>query len=303
MGYFDLQVNGYAGVDFNTPGMESEKLEAVCRRLESQGVDSILATVITDTIPEMQARLRQIVALRKQSELARRVIQGIHIEGPFINPENGFRGAHPLDAVTLTDIGSMEQLLDAGDGLTRIVTLAPERDPGMKVTRLLADKGITVSAGHTNASLDELKQAVDAGLSMFTHTGNGCPATMHRHDNIVQRALSLRGQIWLCFIADGVHVPFFALKNYLALAGLEKTVIVTDAIVAADLGPGRFQFGRWDLLIGDDLVARAPDSSHFVGSTVTMPKSFENLTTHLGMSAAEARLLLEANPRRAIGLQ
>ena len=300
MGYFDLQVNGYAGVDFNSPGIEVGKLEAVCKRLEAQGVDGILATVITDTIPEMEMRLRQIVALRNQSEIVRRVIQGIHIEGPFINPEAGYRGAHPLDAITLTEVSAMERLLEAGSGLTRIVTLAPECDPGMKVTRLLADRGVVVSAGHTNATLDDLKQAVDAGLGMFTHTGNGCPATMHRHDNIVQRALSLRGKIWLCFIADGVHIPFFVLKNYLALAGLEKTVVVTDAIVAADLGPGRFQFGRWDLLIGEDLVARAPDSSHFVGSTVTMPKSYTNLIEQAGLSASDALRLLEVNPRKAL---
>jgi N-acetylglucosamine-6-phosphate deacetylase len=105
----------------------------------------------------------------------------------------------------------------------------------------------------------------------------------------------------VCFIADGAHIPFFALRNYLDIAGTDKTIVVTDAIVAADLGPGRYRFGRWDLKIGEDLVARSPDHSHLVGSTVTMQKSFQNLTEHLRITAGDARRLMEANPQRALG--
>ena len=111
----------------------------------------------------------------------------------------------------------MARLLDAA-GDSSDVTLAPERDNGFAVTRMLAGRGIIVSAGHTDATLEELRGAVDAGLSMFTHVGNGCPMHMNRHDNIVQRALSLSDRLWLCFIADGAHVPFVALGNYLRLA-------------------------------------------------------------------------------------
>jgi N-acetylglucosamine-6-phosphate deacetylase len=305
LGFFDLQVNGYAGVDFNSEisGPESvAAMEAVCLRLEQQNVEGILATVITDTVPVMTARLQRLAELRRQSPAMQRIVRGIHVEGPFINPAPGYRGAHPVDAITPTDTTAMQQFLDAADGMIKLVTLAPEGDPGMRVTRMLADQGVVVSAGHTDASLDDLKRAIDAGLTMFTHLGNGCPATMARHDNIIQRALSLRDKLWLCFIADGAHIPYFVLRNYLDLTGLDRTIVVTDCIVAADLGPGRFTFGRWDLNIGEDLVARAPDNSHLVGSTVTMPQSLINLTTHLGLSATDAHTLLEHNPKRAMGL-
>jgi len=305
VGFFDLQVNGYAGFDFNTDAAASsvaEAMDAVCLRLESQGVEGILATVITDTIPVMRARLATLATLYKQVPSMRRVVRGIHIEGPFINSAPGYRGAHPVDAITPSDVDDMEQLLEAADGLVRLVTLAPECDLGLQVTRMLAGKNIVISAGHTDATLNQLQAAIDAGLSMFTHLGNGCPAMMPRHDNIVQRALSLHKQLWLCFIADGVHVPYFVLRNYLDVTGLDKTIVVTDCIVAADLGPGRFSFGRWDLNIGEDLVARSPDNSHFVGSTVTMPKSFTNLTTQLGLNAGDAQRLLEHNPKLAMGL-
>jgi len=301
MEFFDLQVNGYAGVDFNSDGLSGAAVEGVCSRLESQGVDGILATVISDSLAVMEQRLRRLAGLLGERPEMRRMIRGIHVEGPFISPVDGYRGAHPADAIVPADWDAMQRLLEAGDGWVKLVTLAPEHDARAKVTRALAKRGIVVAAGHTDASLDQLQGAIDAGLTMFTHLGNGCPAVMARHDNIVQRALSLRKQLWLCFIVDGAHIPFFALKNYLELAGLEKAVVVTDAIVAADLGPGRYRFGRWDLEIGDDLVARSPDGSHLVGSTVTMTKSFENLTQRLGFSAADARLMTDANPRKAMG--
>jgi N-acetylglucosamine-6-phosphate deacetylase len=305
LGFFDLQVNGYAGFDFNTETIDettTEAMEAVCLRLEQQGVEAILATVITDTLPVMEARFKRLLALHRTIPAMQRVVRGFHMEGPFFNPTPGYRGAHPVDAIIPGNTDAMQQLMDAAGGMLKLVTLAPEVDAGMKVTRMLADRGVVVSAGHTDATLDQLKASIDAGLSMFTHLGNGCPGIMNRHDNIVQRALSLHKDLWLCFIADGAHIPYFALKNYLQITGLEKAIIVTDCIVAADLGPGRFSFGRWDLNIGEDLVARAPDNSHLVGSTVTMPKSFSNLTTELGFSAADAQTLLEHNPKRAMGL-
>ena len=299
MAYFDLQLNGYAGVDFNGDVLDRASLEMVCQRLESQGVGGILATVITDSIDVMEGRLGRIATLLEDHPELQRVIRGFHVEGPFINPNPGYRGAHPEDAIIPADTSLMERLLAAGRGFVRLVTLAPEFDSGLKVTRLLSDRGIVVSAGHTDASLDQLRAAIDNGLTMFTHVGNGCPASMPRHDNIIQRVLSLRGRLWLCFIADGVHIPFFVLSNYLDLIGLEKTIVVTDGIAASDLGPGRYTLGRWELNIGDDLIARSPDGSHLLGSTVTMPRTFHNLTNILGLSATAARLLTEDNPHTA----
>ncbi len=182
------------------------------------------------------------------------------------------------------------------------MTLAPERDTQSRVIQFLTSQGVRVSAGHTDASLDQLRAAIDAGLSLFTHLGNGCPMQMHRHDNIIQRALSLSDQLTLCFIADGVHVPWPALRNYLKTAGTERSVVVTDCISAAGLGPGRYRMGRWDLVIGADGVARAPDGSHFVGSAGTMPQTKENLKNHLGFCPDQIERLTRDNPRKAIGI-
>ena len=301
-GYFDLQVNGYVGVDFNQDDLTAEDLHRACRQMRDDGVAGCLATIITEKIDIMAHRLTRLVALREEDELVRSVIAGLHIEGPFINEQPGYRGAHPPDAITPADADAMKRLLDAAGGLARIVTLAPERDTDLAVTRLLSRQGIIVSAGHCNPSLDELRAAIDAGLSMFTHLGNGCLMYEHRHDNIIQRALFLAEHLWLCFIADGAHVAFPALHNYLRCAGLDRCIVVTDAMPAAGLGPGRYTLGRWDVQIGDDMVARAPDGSHLIGAAITMPQIIANLTTHVGLSEDAARRLTCTNPRRALGL-
>ena len=299
-GYFDLQINGYGGVDFNQDGLVPADLHLACERLERDGVGGALATIITEKLDLMLARLRRLVELREKDELVQRLIPGIHIEGPFINEALGFVGAHPPDAVIPADRETAKRLLDACEGLLKLFTLAPERDPSFAVTQFLSDAGVTVSAGHTDASLEQLRGSIDAGLRMFTHTGNGCPMQVHRHDNIIQRALHLREKLWLCFIADTVHVPAYALKNYLDLAG-DRAIVVTDAIAPAGLGPGRYTVGRWDLIIGEDMVSRSPDGSHFVGTAITMRQSYANLRSKLGLDEAKCRALLRDNPRRALG--
>ncbi len=230
----------------------------------------------------------------------RDVVWGIHIEGPFINETPGYVGAHPPHAVRPADLDNAKRLLEAADGLTRVVTLAPERDPGQKVTRYLAKQKILVSAGHCDPSMDELLSAIDAGLSLVTHLGNGCPAMLPRNDNIIQRVLSLRDQLMICFIADGVHVPLPELKNYLRLVGIERSIVVTDAISPARLGPGRYTLGGQQVVIGEDLVAHLPGSPLLMGSTATMPRMAALLREKIGLTDDEVHRLVSQNPYRLL---
>lgn len=299
-GFVDLQVNGYAGVDFNQDDLSSEQLHFACEKLREDGVAGILATIITADLPQMSARLARIAEIRRQDSLVREVVWGVHIEGPFINETPGYVGAHPAASVRPADVDAMKLLCDAADGLTKLVTLAPERDAGQHVTRWLVGQKILVAAGHCDPNIDELRAAIDAGLSMFTHLGNGCPMQLHRHDNIIQRALHLREQLTLCFIADGHHVPLPALRNYLDLAGTDRTILVTDAISAARLGPGRYTLSGQSVDIGEDLAAWAPDHSHFVGSAATMPRMAALLRERLRLPDEVIERLLVRNPRRAL---
>lgn len=300
--FFDLQVNGYAGVDFNGDGVTPEDLHRACERLEADGVEGCLVAVITDGMDAMCRRLSALAAMRLRDPLASRIIAGFHIEGPFLNAADGYRGAHPRDAIRRADRDGMLRLLDAASGLAKIVTLAPEQDPGFTVTRLLARDGLIVSAGHTDASTEVLEGAIDAGVTMFTHVGNGCPMLLHRHDNIVQRALSLGDRLRVSFIADGAHIPFVALRNYLRVVPLDRCAIVTDCIAPAGLGPGRYTLARWDIVVGDDMVPRSPDGSHFVGSGVTMKQSARNLMEKLNLPEDTVRRLTYDNPRAFLNI-
>jgi N-acetylglucosamine-6-phosphate deacetylase len=300
--YFDLQVNGYGGVDFNDDDLTAEGLHQACELLARDGVGGILATIITDHVPVMQRRLENLSRFRGQDELAQRIITGFHIEGPFISPQPGYRGAHPAEPIVPANLDVLKRLLDAASGLTRLVTLAPECDSGLQATEYLAERGVVVAAGHTDASLEMLRDSTSAGVSMFTHLGNGCPMELHRHDNIIQRALSLADRLWLCFIGDGAHVPFVALGNYLRAAGYGRSIMVTDAIAPAGMGPGRYRFSRWELEIGADMVARAADAGHLVGSAITMRQTEANLLAHLRLPAEIAHRLTCLTPRKALGL-
>ena len=298
---FDLQINGYAGIDFNSD-CSTEDVATACKFLWDDGVTGILATIITDDIESMVAKIQTIVTARQENDLVRSTVYGLHLEGPFISPHAGYVGAHEKQHVRPANVDDMSRLVEAGAGTVKLVTLAPEVDANMRTTRWLADQNIVVSAGHSNASIEQLKHAIDKGLSMFTHVGNGCPMQQHRHDNIVQRALSLSDQLWCCFIADGVHIDLFALKNYLKSAGIDRSIVVTDAISAARLGPGQYKLGQWDIDVGEDLVARAPGGDHFVGSTVTMPRTVSNLQK-IGLDAGEIEALTFHNPRKALQIE
>ncbi len=302
MAFFDLQVNGYGGVDFCSANLTADQVRTACEALRADGVEQILATVITDSISSIENKLANLVRIRESDSEITKMIAGFHVEGPFISLVEGFVGAHPVSEVRPATVECAKRILDAGEGLVRLITLAPECDEGLKTTRFLADSGITVSAGHCDPSLDTLRAAIDSGLSMVTHLGNGCPVDLPRHDNIIQRCLHFSSELWLCFIPDGAHVPFFALNNYIRQVGIDRVVVTTDAIMAAGLGAGRYELSGFPIEIDVKGIARRPGSPNLAGSTVRGFEVAENLATELGLSEEEIRSCFYENPKKALGL-
>jgi len=301
-GGFDIQVNGYAGADFCSRDLTLDQCRRACDELAADGTGGILATVITDSIEGICHQLARLMAFREQDPTIARMIAGFHVEGPFLSRKPGCPGAHDPTKIIPATVDDAKRLVDAGGGLLRLVTLAPECDAGLATTSFLARGGVTVSAGHCDPSLDELRAAIDAGLSMVTHLGNGCALDLRRHDNFIQRALFLRDRLWICFIPDGVHIPFFALANYLAVTGLDRTVMVTDAIVAAKLPPGRYAYGGGEVEVDAAGAARRPGAGNLAGSTISLNHVRENLRQRLGLDDAAIERLVAVNPRRAVGL-
>lgn len=299
-GWIDLQVNGYGGVDFNADELSLQEVVTVCQRLAADGVDGILATIITAPLDAMVHRIARMARwIDEVPEVAARV-HGLHIEGPFISPVTGYVGAHPPTAVLPASRDAAAKLIDAGGGHVRLLTLAPEHDADFAVTRWLADQGILVAAGHSDASRDQLRGAIDAGLRLYTHLGNGCPGMMHRHDNIIQRVLSLADTLAISFIADGHHVPPMALRNYLAVVPEEQIVIVSDAISAAGLGSGEFQLSGQTVYVDAAGAAWSADRTHFAGSAATLPK-MRSVLLDMGYPAERIHRWMADNPARLLG--
>jgi N-acetylglucosamine-6-phosphate deacetylase len=299
--YIDLQVNGYAGVDFNSLNLTEEQLLIACKKLEEDNVEQILATIITDDFDKMVRKIKNLSKIIKNNKFINSIVKGIHIEGPFLNPNDGYRGAHPKEYIIAQDIDKLKSMIDSGNGLVKLFTLAPEVDSNFDLTKLLSRNKIIVSAGHTSASIDELNGSIDNGLKLFTHLGNGSPSLLPRHDNIINRVLSLAGKISICFIADGIHIPIFALKNYLKAAGEENSIIVTDCMAAASAPPGKYSVSHINVEVGEDKVVREIGKDNLAGSAITMKESEEILKNKIGLESKTIQKNMKENANKLLG--
>ncbi len=268
--FVDLQINGCWGIDFNALELSEQDWNIACTKLREAGTAEFLPTIITDSIDAMVAKIRRLAEFCELNHENLATPIGIHAEGPFISSVPGYIGAHPKSHAIIASRNAARQLVDAGRGWLRMVTLAPEMDPTGDIVDYFARQGILVAAGHTNASLDQLKTAIDHGLTCFTHLGNGCPPELPRHDNIIHRVMSLREQLSVTLIADGHHLPTWMLQMMLEWFGDDRSIIVSDAISAAGLPSGYHTLGDRRVWVGDDGVPRSEDRSHFVGSGATL---------------------------------
>jgi N-acetylglucosamine-6-phosphate deacetylase len=264
---FDLQINGFAGVDFQQDNLSMDALVHATRRLRASGCARYLLTLITDDWRALMERLRHLRALRAQSAELQSAIAGWHVEGPFLSAEPGFHGTHdPQSMRDPTPEHILElRTLTGNDPL--LLTLAPERSGALEAIALAVARGIKVSLGHTDAPVETLRQAVQAGATGFTHLGNGCPAKLDRHDNILWRIFEMAG-LTVGLIPDQIHVspPFFRLAHrVLASSAIYYT---TDAMAAAGAPPGRYKISRIEVEVGPDRVVRQPGRTNLAGSAV-----------------------------------
>jgi N-acetylglucosamine-6-phosphate deacetylase len=263
----DLQVNGYAGVDFQQDGLTADALLDAVRALRRDGCGAFLLTLISDDFRRMMARLTRLRAHRAQSGELQGAIAGWHLEGPFLSSEPGFRGAHRAEVMCDPKPEQIEELRSvAGDDLV-LLTLAPERMDAIAAIAQAASLGIKVSLGHTNASTKRLHQAIRAGAIGFTHLANGCPAALDRRDNILWRMFETP-QLVVSLIPDGIHVtpPLFRLIH--REIGPERICYVSDAMAAAGAPPGRYTLGHLELEVSADGIVRLPGTSNLAGSAL-----------------------------------
>lgn len=296
-GYFDLQVNGFAGVDFQRDDLGAADLARAVSGLERHATTGILWTLVTDTIDAFAARLARIERLRAESPRAAQMIAGYHLEGPYLLPEPGYHGAHDPKKMKRPDRAEFDRLWGMSGGRIKLITLAPELEGSVEFIRHVVGHGVRVAIGHSNADDRALDAAVAAGLTMCTHLGNGVPLQLHRHDNIIQRLLA-RDELTAVFIVDGIHVPPPVLRNFVRAKPRDKVLFTTDSMAAAGAPPGRYRLGRLEVEVGADRVVREPGKASFAGSALTMDQAARNVETFLGWPAAEADAACGARVRQ-----
>lgn len=298
-GFVDLQINGYAGIDFHDPETTVDQVLDAAEILAANGTAGFLATLTTDPKQVIEQCLETITkAINKQGKNGH--ILGIHLEGPFISPEYGYRGAHPEHAICPPDLQWFRKLQKIAEGNLRLVTLAPEHENAAEFMQATAPE-VIVSVGHSNCSFRDIRNAVKAGLTMATHTGNGCRQTIDRHNNPISNILACP-EIDLCFIADGFHLPEGFIRMLINCRPIEKLIVVSDSVVHAGMRPGTYvNSSGIEVVLGNDgRLCLASDPEVMAGSSANMMQCMSHLARIGILSEQELWQVGFFNPLRVL---
>jgi N-acetylglucosamine-6-phosphate deacetylase len=294
-GLFDLQVNGFAGVDFNDPGLTSDRVEEALARMLATGVTRCLPTLITSSFDRFAASARTIC---RTSSAA---VAGIHMEGPYVSPEDGPRGAHPREHVIAANLDDFRRRQDVAGGHIVLVTLAPEVSGAMSLIQHLVASGVRVAIGHTAATPQQIADAIAAGASLATHLGNGCAQMLPRHPNVIWELLAA-DEVFASVIVDGHHLPPATVKAMVRAKGERRTMLVTDAVAAAGCPPGSYPLGGVMSELSADGRVSLPGTPYLAGSALTLDRAIANTVRFTGLLIDDVIPMASTIPASYLGL-
>jgi N-acetylglucosamine-6-phosphate deacetylase len=296
-GFFDLQVNGFAGVDYNHPRTAAAEIARSLRAQFATGVTRLYPTVITGARAEMKECLRNLASARERVEEGE-AIAGFHVEGPHICPEDGPRGAHPRQWVRPPDTGEFDDWQEVTGGAIRIVTLSPEWTGATRYIEHITAQGVVASIGHTQANGQQIAEAAAAGATLSTHLGNGAHQLLRRHPNYIWEQLA-EDRLMAGFIVDGIHLGGAFLKAAIRAKGIERAVLVTDASTPAGAAPGRYLLGDQPVDLTEDGRVVLAGTDRLAGSALKMCRGVANLMRLTDLSLADAIRMATVNAARA----
>lgn len=297
-GFVDLQVNGRAGFDLNAEQISTNTVIGLVDVMLADGVTCFVPTLITAPEEEICDRLKEIAEARSRHRKVASCIPFVHIEGPHISSLDGYRGAHPADAVRAPSIAEFDRWQNAAGGIVGMVTLSPHFIESVEYITALVKQGIHVAIGHTHASAEQIVRAVDAGASLSTHLGNGIPQEIPRHRNPIWSQLA-DDRLTATFIADGHHLPQDVLKVMLLAKGVGRSVLVSDSVALAGMPAGTYITpvgGRVELhpdgrlcVFGSELLA---------GSAASLAQCIGHVMRMTKMPLSDALAMATTNPGR-----
>ncbi|MBV9157132.1 MAG: amidohydrolase family protein [Acidobacteriaceae bacterium] len=300
-GFIDVQVNGFAGVDYNDPASSHEAIAASIRAMFTTGVTRFFPTVITGSEERITAAVRNLAAVkegfRRGGMPEAEAMHAFHIEGPHISPEGGPRGAHPLEHIRPPDTEEFKRWQEAADGNIRLVTVSPEWPQTPGYVRELVRSGVVASIGHTKATLDQIGAAVSAGATMSTHLGNAAHPTLPKTQNYIWDQLA-EDRLTASFIVDGIHIPAAFFRAAVRAKGIERSVLITDAVMPAMCEPGPYKLGQVDVELRGDGSVVLRGQNRLAGSALRMDQAIGNSVRFGGLSLRDALVMATVNPAR-----
>jgi N-acetylglucosamine-6-phosphate deacetylase len=297
--FFDVHFHGAKGHDVMeaTPAA----LDAIGSFLASRGTGSFLATTVTaplDTTLRSLSGLAKLIAQSSdKTEIAGRAQAiGIHLEGPFLSHTK--RGVQPAEHLLAPGIATFDRFFEAAEGYIRLMTLAPELPGAIELTAHAKARGVRVSLGHSNATAAETHAVVAAGAVSATHTFNAMRPIDHREPGILGTVLTC-DSLFAEMICDGIHTAPEMVKLWWRAKGLERAILVTDAMSAAGMPDGEYQLGGFAVEVAN---GRAMARGVLAGSVLTLDRALANFLEFTGAPLEQALRLLTVNPASMTGL-
>lgn len=297
----DIQVNGFAGYDLNVSTVTSSDVIEMVRELWCVGTGFLCPTIVTGSFEDISNSMKAIVdACHDDSEVDHSIL-GIHLEGPYISPQDGPRGAHPLHHVRKPDWDEFRRLQDVAEGMIRIVTLAPETMGVFPFIEKLVAENVIVAIGHTDASPEHIRDAISVGARLSTHLGNGAHAQIQRHPNYIWEQLGA-DELWASLIVDGYHLPPSVVKSMIRAKTLERCILISDATALARMPSGQYEFAGQAVELTAHRKIHLLGTEYLAGSAIELVIGVENSVQFAGISLSEAMTLATVRPLKLLGL-
>ncbi len=298
-GFVDIQINGFAGVDFSSADLDVEEAIGVLPALWSTGATTICPTLITNSLPAMAKNFAILEQARAKNSDFAHAVPCYHLEGPYLSPFDS-HGAHDPKWMRHPNWEEFQELQSAAGGRIGIITIAPELPGAEEFIGKARAAGVIVALSHTDGLPEDVHRAAAAGAKLNTHLGNGCPALLHRHKAPFWGQLA-DDRLQASLICDGFHLPPEVVKIIVAVKGIDKCILVTDAVHVALLPPGKYSLIGTDIeLLPSGQVVRA-DRVSMAGSALTMNRGLAVFVKFSQCTLAQAIQAATANPAKLLG--
>jgi N-acetylglucosamine-6-phosphate deacetylase len=300
-GLIDNQINGYANVDFSGNNLSAEEIFDATKAIWRVGVTTFLPTLITNSHENLVTNFTIFNEAIQKYEMLGESIPGLHLEGPYISAVEGYRGCHPVQYIRKPAWNEFSEYQNASGGRIIQITIAPEIEGMMEFLKLCNQKGIVTAIGHSNASTGQIEKAIENGVRLSTHLGNGCANYIHRHNNPIWPQLA-DDRLTPSIIADGHHLLPEELKVFYRVKGPDNIILTSDVIYLAGMAPGKYTFAGSDVLLTPEGLLLNTESNCLAGASFPLKKGVENMMNFVGCSLTKAIDIASRNVARIYNL-